>query len=445
MHRVALVFLVTILVAAGGGGGSGSGAPVGWLTPIDMPAGCLAWKPAAGCGRYVGVAQAELGAAVVVSADGHTAYVADGTTLATFRRSATGALEQLSGAAGCVQDPSVWWYSKRCASLVDFWPHALALSPDGRTLYVAAAAYDYGGGKTDEWTRLDAFAVDRGTGALRRITQRGGCFGVFWFPTKGCLSGRGTTLPLSVAVSRDGANVYVESYGGYSGSGGTAVFGRSAAGTLSQLPGSAGCLLAERGTPRCSARPRRKDWPVALVVSPDGTNVYVSLSTTLHSFARSARTGALTPLPGSAGVRVGVGGALAISPDGRTVYVEDGAAIVTLVRRAGGRLDRAGAIALPRPGAPSYGWPAIAVSPDGRSVYVADGGVEVFARDTRTGALSFLQCLAHTTARGCDRARSLTGASGVAVSPDGRNVYVVGDTITAYRRASATSARLRGS
>jgi 6-phosphogluconolactonase (cycloisomerase 2 family) len=78
----------------------------------------------------------------------------------------------------------------------------------------------------------------------------------------------------------------------------------------------------------------------------------------------------------------------------------------------------------------------VAVSPDGRSVYVTafdDNALGVFARDPKTGALSFVE---KEPAGG-----NLLMAEGVTVAPDGLNVYATGflsDTVVALRRDPRT-------
>src|SRR5262249_15496893 len=71
----------------------------------------------------------------------------------------------------------------------------------------------------------------------------------------------------------------------------------------------------------------------------------------------------------------------------------------------------------------------VAVAPDGANVYAAgsnDNAVVTFARDAGTGSLSPQNCINSSGSDGCGAATGLGGAHGVAVSPDGANVYVTG-------------------
>ena len=64
-------------------------------------------------------------------------------------------------------------------------------------------------------------------------------------------------------------------------------------------------------------------------------------------------------------------------------------------------------------------------SPDGRHVYVAGGAdraVAVFERDTTVGALSFVEARFN----GTGGINGLGSPQGLAVSPDGRHLYVAG-------------------
>ena len=79
----------------------------------------------------------------------------------------------------------------------------------------------------------------------------------------------------------------------------------------------------------------------------------------------------------------------------------------------------------------------IAISPDGKNVYVASAfsnSVSTFTRDPATGALSKTGCIGNGGAEGCTAAAGLRSATGIAVSPDGANVYVTSEVRNAVVR-----------
>jgi DNA-binding beta-propeller fold protein YncE len=93
----------------------------------------------------------------------------------------------------------------------------------------------------------------------------------------------------------------------------------------------------------------------------------------------------------------------------------------------------------------------VAVSPDGRSVYVVSTGDDSITSFVRAadGSLSFQGCFADTAAAGCavPDAPVLDGAYDVAVSPDGRSVYVTSfgdDSLTWFSRANDGSLTFKG-
>jgi DNA-binding beta-propeller fold protein YncE len=72
----------------------------------------------------------------------------------------------------------------------------------------------------------------------------------------------------------------------------------------------------------------------------------------------------------------------------------------------------------------------VAVSPDGKSVYLASGtsrAITIFQRNAQTGALTQANgtggCVSEDGAGGCAVARAIEGIYSVAVSPDGESVY----------------------
>jgi DNA-binding beta-propeller fold protein YncE len=89
----------------------------------------------------------------------------------------------------------------------------------------------------------------------------------------------------------------------------------------------------------------------------------------------------------------------------------------------------------------------VAVSPNGRNVYLTSfsaNSITRFDRDPGTGKVTRVDCV--TSASGCGSGSGkfgLQGAEGVAVSADGRNVYMVGqtdDAVVALTRDQSTGA-----
>jgi DNA-binding beta-propeller fold protein YncE len=433
---VSLLALTSVVVASSGG--ATQPRPIGWLTQLEGQAGCLASERTQGCGRFTD--RPLLGTvtgtnSVAVSEDGRSVYFANGTLLVFRRVGTTGVLKQLPGKDGCVG----------CSRIPHFWAGALAFAPDARTLYVASAVEDPAGGDLDDESRFDALVRDVRTGALRRVEEPGRCFALASVPPplKGCPPARGLFLPISVTVSPDGRYVYVGSVGGIS------AFRRTPTGGLEQLAGISGCLLADKDAAGCSPRPRGVSiGPLSLAMSPDGTHLYALLPSMLLAYARDARTGSLTKLPGERGClskaprdgcrvvrdlsKEKLGSAMAISPDGRNVYVGTESVMMTFTRSSSGVLDTP-PISTSLPGGYTSD---IAVSPDGRSVYVvSDGTLGAFLRETGTGKLSALQCLSGEARAGCLQARAFPHPSAVAVTPDGRHAYVRGWAEPGERRA----------
>jgi 6-phosphogluconolactonase (cycloisomerase 2 family) len=252
--------------------------------------------------------------------------------------------------------------------------------------------------------------------------------------------------------------------------------------SFSQLSGENGCVLQEPPVPGGDAEEiegcghaRGLLGAAAVAVSPDDKQVYVVSGGALNlgsnaivAFSRAGGSGALTDIgcvsdSGGDG-RAGTDGfctngdallgaqSVAVSPDGRNLYVASHASngIAWLARDTGtGKLAPAGCIKnFPRAdrcraGFMLEGTSGVAVSPDGRNVYVtADtpGSVSAFSRDPGTGTLQPLMCVSETGSDGlCTDGTALGGASSVSVAPDGREVFVTAAEVggvTSYARAA---------
>ncbi|MBT9314425.1 DUF4347 domain-containing protein [Leptothoe spongobia] len=184
-----------------------------------------------------------------------------------------------------------------------------------------------------------------------------------------------------------------------------------------------------------------------VTVSPDGGQVFVA-SVGDHSLTVFSRdeTGTLTQqqlLRDGRGEIEQLNGAIdvAITPDGQQVFVVSlvDSAITVLDRDASGNLTFRRTFTDGLGGADQLaGAAGVAVSPDGTQVFVTshvDGAITVFDRDP-SGNLTFRQAIKD----GTGDVQSLFGASGVVVSPDGNQVYVASATdasLTVFDRDAA--------
>src|SRR5215218_3135239 len=372
--------------------------------------------------------------------------LASGAVAAPKQKPRPGTLTQLAGKRGCLVDRAAKAGSCAEARALDgpgpfMGSRAIAASPDGKHVYVASSGSN----------AIAIFGRDRQTGVLTQAKKTKGCIAAKG--ADGCAVAIGLDEPNSVAISPNGRNVYATSRAGNSI---TSFVRNPNTGALRQLPPPLAGCISGAPIPGCAAGTALLA-PDVVVVSPDGNNVYVGsfFGNAVAAFARNPSTGALTQLAGSAaciaeetsgcakGIALKSVEGLAISGDGANVYAATALsnAVVTLTRNpTTGALAQASdgsgcivesALSGCTLGRELSGANAVAVGPEGQGAYVTSlfaNSVTSFARNTSSGVLSQKEgtagCLIFLRSAGCSFGRALVAPEGLALSPDGRNVYV---------------------
>lgn len=303
---------------------------------------------------------------------------------------------------------------------------AVTVSPDGKHVYAA--------GNFDD--AVAVFSRDAGTGTLTFVEiQQEGVAGV-----------DGLNGVEAVVVSPDGKHVYTAA-------------GFDDAVTLFSRDAGTGKLTFVELQRDSVGGVDGLDGAVDVTISPDGKHVYSAATNddAIAVFSRDSGTGQLTfvetLMDGVGGVDgLALANSVTVSPDGKHVYVAastDDHAIAVFSRDAStGALtlvevqrDGVGGV----DGLFQAGW--VTVSPDGRYVYGAGFGedaIAVFSRDRDTGRLTFIE----VQRDGVGGVDGLDGASAVAVSPDGRHVYVTGvldDAVAVFAALAASAVPLLSS
>jgi DNA-binding beta-propeller fold protein YncE len=225
----------------------------------------------------------------------------------------TGDLTQPAGSAGCVSEGG----SQGCAvghSLTR--PTSVAVSPDGKSVYVASYVYN----------AVASLSRNTTSGAITQPAVSAGC--ISNGGSGGCAVGHALSGPASVAVSPDGKNVYVASYGSNAV---VRLTRNTTSGTITQPAGSAGCVSGSGG---CAVG-HALSGPNGVAVSADGKSVYVAsyLSDAVARLNRNTTSGAITQPAGSTGCISETGSgqcangnalfsplSVTVSADGKSVY-----------------------------------------------------------------------------------------------------------------------------
>lgn len=430
----------------------------GGLSQRSGPEGCVSLTGDGGqCRVAEGLSDAQ---DVAVSPDGRNVYVTShtGESVVEFARNAkTGALTTIGCLSHVVQSNSC---VKLSAGLVA--PNGLTVSGDGKSVYVTSGQ----GGSSE----LALFTRNVATGQLTPVAGEqcltsdgmGACPG----------GARALSYAFDVVASPGpaGSDVYVTAATDPA----IAEFKRDGStGKLTQPAGEAGCVSPDgtadnsAGTDANCLATSGTDWkqPRAIAISPDGTRVLTAdkVGNRIVSFARASNGALGDP---SCLTETAVGGCtrghgmaspvdVAVAPGGKGVYVASGSpgpgGLAAFTPGPNGVLSQPSTITGGNPATVRYacytndgsdgctqgralsGAAAVVVSPDGRNVYLAardSGAVDSFVRNPATNQVAQLPgadgCLSNDGSGGiCFDGRLLDGVAGLAISPDGRQVYAV--------------------
>ena len=268
----------------------------------------------------------------------------------------------------------------------------VVVSPDGANVYVGA----FFGNAVAVFTR------DTTTGTLTQPADTTGCLAA---ATAGCATGLALLSPEGLAISPDGATVYVAA----AASSAVDILVRNpSTGALSQAGDGTGCIVntALAGcTPACGSRRQRR------AVSPATTTCTPRRRSATPSPSPAPRPGLLTQQTGTN-------------------------ACVIYVLAVGCSLGRA--MSAPE---------GVVVAPDGATTYSASftaGAINVLERNA-SGSLIQKRgragCQATSSVPGCTTARAMQGVSSLAVSADGRFLYGgsnKSNAVTVFKRVPAS-------
>jgi DNA-binding beta-propeller fold protein YncE len=386
--------------------------------------GCLSSDGTDGRDGASGACTAEpslLGArGVAVSPDGATVFVSSSSSasvVAFSRDPASGSLTRL----GCFQGTPRPGAPCGAANLLAS-SSSLAASADGSALYVAApleGAISTLDTSSNLRTPNGVVSALPSSTPASASTPRPALASIFTTSLAGsellnpCIAVNGLDGACSVGTATQGLGDLALSpegkqlYGAAPGSAAIDVFAPEASGALSQT----GCVKVDAPPGLCSAGTFMHA-PTELAISPDGKNVYAADSVnssgpgSVDVLTRDASTGALS-----------TSSCVEFEPKPEKPESEENE------EAEGAKASAGDAKCSSAPGLNEVS--VVAVSGDGSSVYaIGSGSAAIFSRDAATGNLTETSCAVDEDER-CTSLPTLSGVTDAAVSPDGREVYVV--------------------
>lgn len=265
---------------------------------------------------------------------------------------------------------------------------ALAITPNGRTLYAAAL----GKGGDDNTDAHTVTPVATASGQAGKPIHVGG-------------------VPIALAVTPDDGVLYI-------------------------LLGDGAIASVNPATGRAMATIRLTSGASSMALSPDGRTLYVGTNSNevVAVHVATGQLGRPVPVPHSPSATAVTPIAMTVSPDGGTLYVADSDDAVIPVN-----------LTTDRPGRPINvgGFPlaipiALAITPDGRTLYVGVNGDD--NADSSADRLVAINTAANTLGT---TIRSGLSPLALAVTPDGRTLYVLNadNTLTPVSTASDSPGR----
>jgi DNA-binding beta-propeller fold protein YncE len=394
---------------------------------------CIAKFAVGPCTAVPSEAVLEGGRDVAISPDGKLVYVSDGTdTVFGFKRSL---LDGSISYADCIESGS----AGSCAHTPNntlLAPTSLAFAPDGNTLYVATETSD---------TVVRMNVGSSGALSFASCVESNDAL-----PNWGCTAqAAGMDTIYRVIVSADGNAVYVA--------------GEPA--TVNHLSAAlqpVSCY-AEVPVSGCGTQAEPLTAPQGMAISPDGAHLYVtSVGRDAIRWFKREPTGTLaaggcisddddaTPFSDNctedAGVDYNFLNHIAFNPDGTDAYVTDQTSLGVVYHftrnPTTGALTRADCLAddlnedapgctelNDETGSGLHDATDAVVSPDSANLYVIgrSDALNTLGLASPSGAMTFIRCLRPNAVQGCaalGTAGVLDGPHGLAISPDGHDVYV---------------------